>query len=81
MCYSLFSSCFAPSSQFQSSLATGVRNVCKQKPKLIWVMHHTEAYLFCLMSCLIACSSRLVSDFVSLLDSVVVRVVGFRPTT
>ena len=28
--YSLFSSRFAPSSQFQSSIATGVRIVCKQ---------------------------------------------------
>jgi hypothetical protein len=26
-------------------------------------LHHDEAYFFCLMSCLIACSSRLVSDF------------------
>jgi hypothetical protein len=56
---------------------------CKQKPKLTWVLHHAEAYLFCLMSCLIACSPRLVSDFDPRLEfrSVVVRVVGFRPAT
>jgi hypothetical protein len=29
--YSLFSSCFAPSFQFQSSIATGVCIACKQK--------------------------------------------------
>jgi hypothetical protein len=67
--YSLFSSCFAPSSQFQSSIATGVCIACKQKPKLSWVLHHTEAYFFCLMSCLITCSPCLVSDFDSRLDS------------
>jgi hypothetical protein len=37
---------FAPSSQFQSSIATGVRVACKQKPKLSWVLHHAEAYYF-----------------------------------
>jgi hypothetical protein len=42
--YSLFSSRFAPSSQFQSSIATGVRIACEQKPKLSWVLHHAEAY-------------------------------------
>jgi hypothetical protein len=47
--YFLFSSRFAPSSQFQSSIATGVRIVCKQKPKLSWVLHHAETYFFCLM--------------------------------
>jgi hypothetical protein len=67
--YSLFSSCFAPSSQFQSSIATAVRVACKQKPKLTWVLHHAEAYFFFLMSCLIACSPRLVLDFDSRLDS------------
>jgi hypothetical protein len=61
--YSLFSSHFAPSSQFQSSIATGVRIASTQKPKLTWVMHHVKAYFFCLMSCLIACSSHLVLDF------------------
>jgi hypothetical protein len=55
--YYIFSSRFAPSSQFQSSIATGVRIACKQKPKLTWVMHHAEAYFFCLMSCLIVSSS------------------------
>jgi hypothetical protein len=67
--YSLFSSRFAPSSQFQSSIAAGVRIACEQKPKLILMLHHAEAYFFCLMSCLIACSPRLVSDFNSRLDS------------
>jgi hypothetical protein len=60
---------FAPSSQFQSSIAAGVRIVCEQKPKLSWVLHHAEAYFFCLMSCLIARSSCLVADFVSRLVS------------
>jgi hypothetical protein len=69
MCYSLFSSRFALSSQFQSSIATDVYIACKQKPKLSWVLHHGEAYFFSLMSCLIACSPRLVSDFDSQLDS------------
>jgi hypothetical protein len=67
--YSLFSSRFAPSSQFLSSIATGVRIACKQKPKLSWVLHHAEAYFFCLMSCSIACLSSLVSGFVLRLDS------------
>jgi hypothetical protein len=44
--YSLFSSRFAPSSHFQSNIVTGVRIACKQKPKLTWVLHHTEAYFF-----------------------------------
>jgi hypothetical protein len=44
--YSLFSSYFAPSSKFQSSIVTGVCITCKQKPKLTWVLHHVEAYLF-----------------------------------
>jgi hypothetical protein len=81
MRYSLFSSRFTPSSQFQSSIATGVRIVCKQKPKLSRVLHHAEAYFFCLMSCLIASSPRLVSDFDPRLEfrSMVVRAVGFRP--
>jgi hypothetical protein len=35
-----------------------------KKPKLTWVLHHAEAYFFCLMLCLIARSSRLASDFV-----------------
>jgi hypothetical protein len=43
--YSLFSSRFTPS-QFQSSIVTGVRVACKQKPKLSWVLHHAEAYFF-----------------------------------
>jgi hypothetical protein len=60
---------FAPSSQFQSSLATSVRIVCEQKPKFSWVLHHAEAYFFCLMSCLIVCLSCLVADFVSRLVS------------
>jgi hypothetical protein len=47
--YSLFSSCFAPSSHFQSSIMTGVRLVSKQKPKLTEVLHHAEAFFFCLM--------------------------------
>jgi hypothetical protein len=68
-CYSLFSSRFALSSHFQSSITTGVRIVCKQKPKLTWVLHHAEAYFFCLMLCFIARLSRLVSDFGSLLVS------------
>jgi hypothetical protein len=68
-CYSLFSSCFAPSSHFQSSITTGVRLACKQKPKLTWVLHHAEAYFFCLMLYLIARPSRLVSDFDSQMDS------------
>jgi hypothetical protein len=68
-CYSLFSSCFAPSSHFQSSITTGVRLACKQKPKLTWVLHHAEAYIFCLMLCLIARPSRLISDFDSQIDS------------
>jgi hypothetical protein len=61
--------CFAPSSQFQSSIATGVRIVCEQKPKLSWVLHHAEAYFFCLMSCLIVRLYCLVADFVSRLVS------------
>jgi hypothetical protein len=65
----LFFSHFAPSSHFQSSITTGVRIVCKQKSKLTWVLHHAEAYFFCLMLCLIARPSRLVSDFDSQLDS------------
>jgi hypothetical protein len=36
---------------------------------LTWVLHHAEAFFFCLMLCLIARSSRLVSDFDSQLDS------------
>jgi hypothetical protein len=57
--YSLFSSRFAQSSQFQSGIATGVRIACKQNPKLSWVLHHAEAYflsdivlnrVFCLVS-------------------------------
>jgi hypothetical protein len=52
--YSLFFSRFAPSSQFQSSIATGVHIGCK-KPMLTWVLHHAESYFFCLMSCLVAC--------------------------
>ena len=62
---SLFSSRFAPHSQFQSGIVTGVCIVCEQKPKLSWVLHHDEAHFFCLMSCLIARSSCLVADFVS----------------
>jgi hypothetical protein len=68
-CYSLFSSRFAPSSHFQSSITIGVRIACKQKPKLTWVLHHDGAFLCCLMLCLIARPTRLVSDFDSLLDS------------
>jgi hypothetical protein len=45
-CYSLFSSRFAFSSHFQSSIATGVRIACQQKPKLTWVLHHAEAFFF-----------------------------------
>jgi hypothetical protein len=56
--YSLFSSRFAPFSNFQSSIVTGVCITCKQKPKLTWVLHHAEAYIFCLMLCLIARPSR-----------------------
>jgi hypothetical protein len=67
--YSLFSSRFAPSSQFQSSIATGVRVACKHKLKLSWVLHHVESYFFCLMLCLIVCLPSLVLDFVSRLDS------------
>jgi hypothetical protein len=67
--YSLFSSCFAPSSHFQSSIMMGIRIACEQKPKLTWVLHHTEAYFFCLMWCLIARPSHLVSDFDSYLVS------------
>jgi hypothetical protein len=48
---------------------TGIRIVCKQKPKLTWVLHHAEAYFFCLMLCFIACLPRFVSDFDSLLVS------------
>jgi hypothetical protein len=44
--YSLFSSRFAPSSNFQSSIVTGVCITCKQKPKLSWGLHHAEAYFF-----------------------------------
>jgi hypothetical protein len=51
--YSLFSSRFAPSSKFQSSIVTCLRIACKQKPKLTWVLHRAEAHLFCLMLCLI----------------------------
>jgi hypothetical protein len=47
-CYSLFSSHFAHS-HFQSSIVTSVRVACKQKPKLTLVLHHAEAYFFCLM--------------------------------
>jgi hypothetical protein len=59
MRYSLVSSHFGHSSQFQRSIATGVRVACKQKPKLSWVLHHAEAYFlsdvvfnreFCLVS-------------------------------
>jgi hypothetical protein len=46
MCYSLFFFRFALSSQFQSNIATGVRVMCKQKPKLTRVLHHAEAYFF-----------------------------------
>jgi hypothetical protein len=69
MCYLLFSSRFAPSSQFQSSIATGIRIACKQKPKLTWVLHHAEAYFLVWWLCFIACSPRLVSDFDPRLDS------------
>jgi hypothetical protein len=48
---------------------TGVRIACKQKSKLIWVLHHAEAFFFCLMLCLIARPSRLVLDFDSQFDS------------
>jgi hypothetical protein len=41
--------------------------MCKQKPKLTWVLHHAEAYFFCLMLCFIAGLPCLVSDFDSLL--------------
>jgi hypothetical protein len=44
--YSLFSSRFAPSSQFQSSIATSVCIACKQKHKSSWVLHHGESYFF-----------------------------------
>jgi hypothetical protein len=43
--------------------ANSVRIACKQKPKLTWVWHHAGAYFCCLMLCLIARSSCLVSDF------------------
>jgi hypothetical protein len=69
MRYSLFSSCFAPSSHFQSSIATGVRFACKQKPKLTWVLHHAEAFFFLSDVVLISRPSHLVSDFDSYLVS------------
>jgi hypothetical protein len=47
-----FSSCFTPSSYFQSNIETGVRITCKQNPKLILLLHHVGAYLSCLMLCL-----------------------------
>jgi hypothetical protein len=56
---------------------TGVCNECKQKPKLTWVLHHVEAYFFCLMLCLIAHRSRFGFRFVFFFRLVVVRVVGF----
>jgi hypothetical protein len=67
--YTLFYSRFAPSSHFQSSITTGVRLTCKQKPKLTWVLHHAEAFFRCPILFLIARPSRLVSDFDSHLDS------------
>jgi hypothetical protein len=47
----------------------GVRIACKQKPRLTWVLHHAEAYFFCLMLCLIARLSRfrfLIRDLISI---------------
>jgi hypothetical protein len=55
--YSLFFSSFALSSQFQSNIETCVCVMCKQKPKLTWVLHHAESYFFCLMSCLVVCAA------------------------
>jgi hypothetical protein len=56
--YSLFSSCFAFSSYFQSNIETCVHIACKQKSKLTRLLYHAEAYLFCLMWCMIARSSH-----------------------
>jgi hypothetical protein len=80
-CYSLFSSCFALSSQFQTSIVTGARVMYKPKPK---------CHGCCIMPKRIslfdvACSSRSISNFDSRLEPVscvsdwVVRVVGFDP--
>jgi hypothetical protein len=47
--YSLFSSCFAPSSQFQTSIVTGVRVMYKQNLSVMSVASCRSAFL-CLMS-------------------------------
>jgi hypothetical protein len=79
--YSLFSSGFALSSQFQTSIVTSVRVVYEQRPKChgccIMPKHISLSE--------IACSSRSVSVFGSRLEPVscvsdwVMRVVGFDP--
>jgi hypothetical protein len=76
--YSLFSSYFAPSN-FQSSIVTGVRITCKQKPKLTWLLHHVEAYFFCLRLCLIMRPSRFGLRFTFFFRLAVVPGVGFLP--
>jgi hypothetical protein len=48
--YSLFSSRFAPSSQFQTSIVTGVRVMYKQNFSVMGVASCRSAFL-CLMSC------------------------------
>jgi hypothetical protein len=60
---------FAPSSQFQSSIATGVRVKCKQKPKLSWVLHHAKAYFLSDVVFKSRVLLSLISDFVSQLVS------------
>jgi hypothetical protein len=46
---------------------------------LTWLLHHAEAYFFCLMLCLIACPSHFGFRLAFFFRFVVVRAVGFRP--
>jgi hypothetical protein len=50
-----------------------------KKHKLTLVLHHAEAYFFCLMLCLIVRPSRFGFRFVGCFRLVVVRAVDLRP--
>jgi hypothetical protein len=73
------SSRFAHSSNFQSSIETGVHIACKEKPNLTLVPHHAETHFFCLMLCLIARPSRFGFRFTVCFWLLAVCAVDFRP--